>query len=93
MHDMREFQQVELGKAARVTTTANNTGVDISDYIGTIKLPLSVTAVSGTTPTLNCKIQDSDDNSTYADVTGGAFTEVTTSDAFETLHLDTRALM
>lgn len=92
MHDMREFYQEELKKCARLSASADADGVDISDYIGTIKLPYSVTAVSGTTPTLAAKIQESDDDSTYTDVADGAYTGLTDADGFETLTLDTRAL-
>jgi hypothetical protein len=90
---MSEFTQVEIKKAARVTTTTSQTGIDISKYIGTIKLPYSVTAVSGTTPTLAAKIQESDTvGGTYTDVTGGGYTGLTDADGFETLHLETRKL-
>lgn len=91
-HDQRENYQLELAPATEVTATGNGTGVDIGDYIGTLKIMASVEAVSGTTPTLDLKVQDSPDNSAWTDVTNGAFTQVTTSDAFETLHLDTRAM-
>ncbi len=92
MHDMREFYQVELGQANQLNATASTSGVDISDYIGTLKVILSAENVSGTDATLATKIQDSADNSTFADVTGGAFTVLTDEDGFEALHLDTRAL-
>lgn len=93
MHDMSEVYQVEAKKAARIASTASTTGIDISDYIGTIKLPYSVTAVSGTNPTLAAKIQECDTvGGTYTDVTDGAYTGLTDADGFETLHLDTRKL-
>jgi len=91
-HDMREFQQVELKRAARITSTASATGIDISAYIGTIKVVLSATKVSGTDPTNDAKLQESDTvGGTYTDVTGGGFTQLTDSGT-ETLHVDTRGL-
>jgi len=38
---------------------------------------LNASAGTGTTPTLDVKLQHSDDNSTFADVTGAAFAQVT----------------
>jgi len=91
-HDMREFQQVELKRAARISSTASATGIDISAYIGTIKVVLSATKVSGTTPTNTAKVQESDTvGGTYTDVTGGGFTALSDSGT-EALHLDTRGL-
>lgn len=40
---------------------------------------IHVTAASGSSPTLDAKLQDSADNITFADVTGGAFTQLTTT--------------
>jgi hypothetical protein len=49
-----------------------------------------VGTVSGTTPTLDGKIQDSADNSAFADVTGYTFTQVTASTSLQSLNVDTR---
>ena len=65
-----------LAPAAR-TATANGTGVDLKDYIGQAKVILHSALGTGTTPTLDVKLQDSDDNSTFADITGATFTQVT----------------
>jgi hypothetical protein len=61
---------------APTNSTALNTGS--VNYEGQIACTLDVKNVSGTTPTLDAKLQHSDDNSTFVDVTGGGFTQVTT---------------
>lgn len=74
------FTRVNLKTPAAVTATANTTGVDRLNYAGTAAVvTLAVPAGTGTTPTLDAKIQDSADNSTFADVSGAAFTQVTTA--------------
>ena len=77
--------------AAR-TATVTGTGFDVSAYNGNITFAQSVGTVSGTTPTLDGKIQDSADDSTYADVTGATFTQVTSSTSLQTLNVDTRSV-
>ena len=73
------------------TSSANGTGLDISTYEGLALVQLANNATSGTTPTLDVKIQDSADNSTFADVSGYSFTQVTAalSDP-STLEIDLR---
>lgn len=79
-----------LPPAAR-TTGANGTGIDLQGYIGIAVAALHSAAGTGTTPTLDVKIQDSADNSTFADVTGYAFTQVTDAAAsLQDLEIDTR---
>lgn len=76
----RSTAVVLLPGAAR-TSSANGTGVDISDYEGMAEVVLNSGAGTGTTPTLDVKIQDSDDNSAFADVTGAVFAQVTNAAA------------
>ena len=71
-----------LAAAAQRTSTLTGTGIDVLDYEGVTLAVLNASAGTGTTPTLDVKLQHSDDDSTYADVTGAAFTQVT--DAAET---------
>lgn len=60
------------------TSTANGTGVDLIDVAGNMQSALLLTgAVSGTSPTLDVKIQESADNSTWSDVPGATFTQQT----------------
>lgn len=71
---------------ASVTASADGAGIDISAYAGDVKFTLDSGAGTGTTPTLDVKLQESDDNITFTDVTGGAFAQVTDAGAaFETL--------
>ena len=66
-----------LAAAARRTSTLTGTGIDVLHYEGVALIVLNASAGTGTTPTLDVKLQHSDDNSTYADVTSGTFTQVT----------------
>lgn len=59
------------------TTNSNGTGFDLTGYIGNMVVQLANNTTTGTLPTLDVKIQDSADNSTFADVTGLTFTQVT----------------
>lgn len=76
--------------AAR-TATVTGTGFDASGYIGNITFVQAIGTVSGTTPTLDGKIQDSADDSSYTDVPGATFTQVTASTSVQSLNVDTRA--
>lgn len=55
-------------------TTHVGTGVEVMGYTAIVILN---SGTNGATGTVNCKIQESDDNVTYTDWTGGAFTQVT----------------
>jgi hypothetical protein len=66
-----------LAQAARRTSTLTGTGIDVLAYEGVALVVLNASAGTGTNPTLDVKLQHSDDDSTYADVTGGTFTQVT----------------
>ena len=66
-----------LAAAARRTSTLTGTGIDVLDYEGVALAVLNASEGTGTTPTLDVKLQHSDDDSTYADVTSGAFAQVT----------------
>ena len=66
-----------LAAAAQRTSTLTGTGIDVLDYEGVTLAVLNASAGTGTTPTLDVKLQHSDDDSTYADITGGAFAQVT----------------
>ena len=68
---------VELAPAASRTSTLTGTGIDVLEYEGVGLVLLNASAGTGTSPTLDVKLQHSDDDSTYEDVTSGAFTQVT----------------
>ncbi len=55
--------------AAALTATGNSSALDVKKTaIDGITVELAVTAASGTTPTLDVTIQESDDNSTWRNV-------------------------
>ena len=59
------------------SATVNGLAADILDYEGHAAAILQSAAGTGTTPTLDVKLQDSADGSTgWADIAGGAFTQV-----------------
>lgn len=76
---MDTLQLLNLFPTAARTATANGTGIDLNDYEGDVAIILDSAAGTGTTPTLDVKIQDSADNSTFADVSGATFTQLTTT--------------
>lgn len=55
-------------------TTHVGTGIDVLGYEAIVTLNSGTNGASGT---VDCKIQESDDDSTYTDWSGGAFTQVT----------------
>lgn len=73
---------VELAPAASRTSTLTGTGIDVLEYEGVALVLLNASAGTGTSPTLDVKLQHSGDDSTYEDVTSGTFSQVT--DAAET---------
>lgn len=68
---------VTLLAPAEITATANGSGVDLLAYAGKAIVTLCSTIGTGTSPTLAVKLQDSADNSSFADVSGATFTQVT----------------
>lgn len=63
---------IRKAAAGALTATANTNKVNAGGY-GTAKAFLNITAVSGTTPTLVVKFQDSFDGTNWVDVASGAF--------------------
>jgi hypothetical protein len=84
---------VEALQAGARTATVNGSGIDLWDSLSgrasEITFVLSSAAGTGTTPTLNAIIQESDDNSTFTDVAtaniveGSQFAQVTTVASFQ----------
>lgn len=71
-----------LANIAANTATLTGSAVDVSAVEGDLMILQDVGAVSGTAPTLDGKIQDSDDGSTgWADVSGVTFTQVTAANS------------
>ena len=72
-----------------VAADSNETGVDLQDYEGDITLILDAEA-GGSGVTYAVKVQDSSDNSTFADISGAAFTTTTANTALvESLTINT----
>lgn len=82
---------LELLPTAAYTTTQTGSAIDIHDYDGRYLLALTSSIGTGTTPTLDVKVQDSADGSTgWADLSGATFTQVTDSaDSTESITIDT----
>ncbi len=86
-----ELNLVSLIPGQLATSTVTGTGVDISEYIGKLKVILD-SAAGGSSDTLNVKLQESDAlSSGYTDISGATFTEVTdAAAALEAIAQDTR---
>jgi len=75
---MALFAQSVMENIAAKTATFNGTAFDTLDHDGQVGITQLVGVVSGTTPTLDGKVQSSDTSGgTYADVPGATFTQVT----------------
>ena len=65
---------------AAVTSTVTSAAIDLKEYDGDVSLILTSAAGTGSSPTLDVKVQDSDaSGGTYGDLSGAAFTQVTDS--------------
>ena len=71
------LQTIALLPMQDIAATGDGTGIDITDYVGLAAVTLSAKNVAGTNPTLIVKLQDSADNTTFADISGAVFTTVT----------------
>lgn len=88
-----ELSVEELAVSNARTSTYTGTAVDISGYQGVLKVILDSAAGTGTSPTLDGKIQTGDaaDGSDAADVAGATFAQVTTAASKQAIGIDTRA--
>ena len=81
-----------LGADSR-TATANGSSFDLqgsNDAEGEAIVILDSEAGSGTSPTLDVKLQESSDDSTWSDISGATFTQVTDGGAgFEKISINT----
>ena len=78
MQEILGVSVLSLFDPAARTATVNGSAVDILDYDGFAAGILQSAAGTGTTPTLDVKLQDSADGSTgWADIAGAAFAQVT----------------
>lgn len=80
MFTFHDFQSRVFVGASRypdeLTETEEGDSVDMRATQGTCFAILVVGVVTGTTPTMDVKLQESDDNSTWTDIPSGAFTRV-----------------
>lgn len=89
--DLATLAQVELIPVDTIAADANEASVDLQDYIGRGRITLQAANLAGTNPTMDVKLQDSPDDSTFTDITGAAFVQVTdAAAAFESIYIDTR---
>lgn len=92
MTTLSQLQNLITFTPAARTATANGTGVDLQGYINPggrqMKAYLNVGTVSGTSPTLDVKMQESDDNSVFTDIAGATFAQKTAQGA-EEIHFKT----
>lgn len=82
--------QTSVSAIAARTATVTATGIDVSGYKGGLVVQQLVGVVSGTTPTLDGKLQSSPDNSAWSDIAGATFTQVTATDSFQKIGIDVR---
>lgn len=76
-----------LPPLSRTATAATPTGVDCQKFEG-VAIVLLTTTAGGSGATLDAKVQESDDNSTYTDVTGAVFTQVGNAASLQLLRID-----
>jgi len=74
---------INLSDIAARTATVTGSWIDVRQYEGDLVILQEVGTVSGTSPTLDGKIQDATDGSGTgaADVSGATFTQVTASNS------------
>lgn len=65
---------INKSTGAAVTATQTSSKVNAGGYGVAVKAFLNITTVTGTSPTLVVKFQDSADGTNYVDVPSGAFT-------------------
>jgi len=78
-----------LMPAGQKSADTNGTGVDVLLLEGKAIAILDITNVSGTTPTADVKLQESDtQGGTYTDIAGAAFTQVTTGASLQKIAVE-----
>lgn len=78
MHSLSSHLLAKVGLITAITAASNNgTGTDCLGFRRAMALFYSAPSGAGTTS--DCKLQESADNSTFADVTSATFAQVTTA--------------
>lgn len=89
--DLTILTQTSVSAIAARTSTVTASAVDVRSYKGGLLVQQLVGVVSGTSPTLDGKLQTSADGSTgWTDITGATFTQVTATDSFQAIGIDVR---
>jgi hypothetical protein len=86
LHDVQH--EALLGASpypASVNDTNNGDTVDLIEADGRCFCVQLIGTVGGTSPSLTGKVQESDDGTTWSDVSGAAFTAVTASNSLQVL--------
>ena len=88
----QNLEKLEISAAvasASVTATATSSAIDLKEFDGDVLLVLNCAAGTGSSPTLDIKVQDSDETGgTYGDLSGAAFTQVTDAASLQTLEVN-----
>jgi hypothetical protein len=93
IYNFGQLEKFTLIPSAAITADGNGTGVDLLAYEGDICIIMNSAAGTGNPDnTLDVKIQHSDDNSSFSDVTSGAFTQVTTAASVQKMVLNSDSL-
>ena len=83
---LEKLQLFSCVATAAVTSTATSAAIDLKEYDGDVSLILTSAAGTGSSPTLDVKVQDSDaSGGTYGDLSGAAFTQVTGSASMQVI--------
>ena len=89
LHDFARQAILGGGLTPRtVTTTITGSAADLITGDGRCVAVQQVGAVSGTTPVLAGKIQESADSSTWTDISGATFTNVSAADNVQAITFD-----
>jgi len=68
---------LELKASGAITASGNGSAVLAGPALrGKLKAVIHITAVSGTSPTIDFKLQESDDQSTWADIANSKFDQI-----------------
>ncbi len=77
MSELQYDSILELKASGAITSNGNGSGVLVGPQArGKVKCVIHITAVSGTAPTIDFKLQESDDNSTYSDIAHSKFDQI-----------------
>jgi hypothetical protein len=77
MSELQFDSLLELKASGAITANGNGSGVLAGPQArGKVKCVIHITAKSGTSPTIDFKLQESDDNSTFTDIAHSRFDQI-----------------